>query len=191
MRRQDDGDAGFPQLADHVPHAAAQFHVDAGRRFVEKQDFGFVRQRLCDQDPPFHAAGQRDDLGILPVPQGQVAENALNDCRGGFPPEKPTAETYRVPDRLECVGGQFLGYQSDHCPRLAVIAHNVETARGHAAGGRVHDAADDTDQRCLAGAVGSEQCEDFAALDDEVDVRQRGEPARVGLRKSGNGDGGA
>ena len=45
----------------------------------------------------------------------------------------------------------------------------------------VDDAADDADQRRLAGAVGAEQREDLAAPDLEVDVLERLEARGVGL----------
>ena len=53
---------------------------------------------------------------------------------------------------------------------------------------RRDDPAHDADQRGLAGAVRSEQGEDLAAPDLEVDVLQRLEPGRIGLRHAGNGD---
>ena len=55
---------------------------------------------------------------------------------------------------------------------------------------RIDDAADDADQRRLAGAVRAEQREDLAAPDLEVDVLQRLEAGRVGLRQVGDGDDG-
>jgi hypothetical protein len=39
----------------------------------------------------------------------------------------------------------------------------------HDAGGRIDDAADDADERCLAGTVRAEQREDLATLDVEID----------------------
>ena len=54
----------------------------------------------------------------------------------------------------------------------------------------VDDAADDADQRGLAGAVGPEQREDLAAPDVEVDVLQRLEARGIGLGQVGDGDDG-
>ena len=58
------------------------------------------------------------------------------------------------------------------------------------AGGRIDDAADDADQRRLAGAVRAEQRENLAAPDLQVDVLQRLEAAGVGLREMRDGNGG-
>ena len=54
----------------------------------------------------------------------------------------------------------------------------------------VDDAADDADQRRLAGAVGAEQREDLAAADLEVDVLESVEAGGVGLGDAGDGDDG-
>jgi hypothetical protein len=56
--------------------------------------------------------------------------------------------------------------------RRAEVADDVVAVGDHRAAG-VDDAADDADQRGLAGAVGAEQREDLAALDVEVDALQR------------------
>ena len=80
---QDDGHAGGAQRAHHLPHVLAQLDVDAGGRLVEEQDLRLVRQRLGDQHPALHAAGQRHDLAVLAVPQGQVLEHlrdVVRDC---------------------------------------------------------------------------------------------------------------
>jgi hypothetical protein len=51
------------------------------------------------------------------------------------------------------------------------------------AGGRVDDAADDADQRRLAGPVGAEEREDLAAPDLQIDILERLEAGGVGLRE--------
>src|SRR5205823_1710316 len=53
---------------------------------------------------------------------------------------------------------------------------------------RVDDAADDADQRRLAGAVGPKQREDLALSDLQADVLQRLETRCVGLGEVGNAE---
>src|SRR5690606_1286173 len=55
--RQNDGDPVVAQASHHLPHIAAKLHIDAGRRLVEEQDPGLVRQRLGDHHAALHAAG--------------------------------------------------------------------------------------------------------------------------------------
>src|SRR5580698_2280048 len=83
--------------------------------------------------------------------------------------------------RLEGVGGEFLRYQPDQRARRAIVGNDVVTVDGDFAGGRVDDAANDTDQRRLAGAVGAEQREDLAVTDIQVDVFEGLEAGGVGL----------
>ena len=57
--------------------------------------------------------------------------------------------------------------------RGAVVRDDVMAVDRHGARGRLDDAADDADQRGLAGAVRAEQREDLAAADVEIDVLER------------------
>jgi hypothetical protein len=58
---------------------------------------------------------------------------------------------------------QFLRHQADQRARGAIILVDVVAADGDAAFARIGDAADDADQRGLAGAVRPEQRENLAA----------------------------
>jgi hypothetical protein len=63
----------------------------------------------------------------------------------------------------------------------------VVAVGGHGARGGGDDAADDVDERGLAGAVGAEQCEDLAATDLEVDALEGLKPGGVGFGDAGYG----
>ena len=187
MRGQDDGDAFGLQRPHHFPHALAQFDVDAGGGLVEEQHLRLVRQRLGDHHPALHAAGQGDDLGVLLVPQRQVLQH-LFDMSGVFRlAEQAAAETHRRPHRFEGVGVQLLRHQPDQRARRAVIPVDVMAVDRDTALAQIGDAADDADQRGLAGAVRPEQGEDLAAPDVEIDVFQRLEAGAIGLGKVCNG----
>ena len=123
------------QRPHHFPHALAQFDVDARGRLVEEQDLRLVRQRLGDHHAALHAAGQRDDLGVLLVPQRQVLQHLL-DMRGIFRlAEQAAAEADGRPHRFERIGVQFLRHQPDQRARGAVVAVDVVAADGDAAFG--------------------------------------------------------
>ena len=72
--------------------------------------------------------------------------------------------------------------------RRAEVAHDVVAVGGDGAGRGRDDAADDVDQRGLAGAVRPEQREDLAAADLEVDVLEGVEAGGVGLGKTRDGE---
>ena len=174
--------------AHHLPHVPPQLDVDAGGGLVEEQDLRLVRQRLRDHHATLHAARQRHDLVVLLVPQRQVAQHLFQVRRVRRLAEQAAAELHRRPDALERVGGQLLRHQPDFGARRAEVAHDVVPVGRDLAGGRVDDAADDVDQRRLAGAVRPEQREDLAAADLEVDAFERLEARGIGLDQIDDGD---
>ena len=104
----------------------------------------------------------------------------------GFLPNSKPAETHRRPHRLERVGVQFLRHQPDQRTRRAIVLDEMMASDQHRTGGRIDDAADDVDQRGLAGAVRPEQREDFPARDVEIDALQRMKSGRIGLDQIGD-----
>jgi uncharacterized protein YjhX (UPF0386 family) len=149
--------------------------VDAGRRLVEKQDLRLVRQRLGDQEAPLHPAGKRDDLAVLPAPQRQVLEHLFDVLGIRLFAEQSAAKRHRSPYRLECVGRQLLRHQTDHRAGGAVGLDDIVPA-DQTFLGRIDDPAYRADQRRLACAVRTQQREDFAAANLQVDVFQRLRP---------------
>src|SRR4051812_23529679 len=95
--------------------------------------------------------------------------------------EQAAAEGQRAPYRCEGVTGEVLWNQANHGTRCSVVPQDVVAVDCDAAGGRIDDAADDVDQRGLAGAVWAEQRKYFAAPDMQVDVFQRLESRRISL----------
>ena len=79
---------------------------------------------------------------------------------------------------------EFLRHQADHRAGGAIVRDDVVAGDRDLAGARLDDAADDVDQRRLAGAVRPEQRENLAAADVQVDALQRLEAAGVGLRNA-------
>ena len=199
---QDDGHAALAQAADHGPHVAAQLDVDAGGGLVEKQNRGFVGQRLGDHHPALHAAGQLKNLRVLLVPQRQVLEQLFEVGRVRLFAEQAATELQRGPNGFKHVVDQLLRHQADLRAGGAVILDDVIAADLHRAAAGVDDAADDADQGGLARAVGAEQGEDFTRLDVQIDAAQGGVAGGVGLvqlldgndrlhEKSSGGQGGA
>src|SRR4051812_41709672 len=187
---ENDRDAGRAQAAHQAPHILAQFYVNAGRRFVQEQDLRLVRESFGDQNAPLHAAGQGSDLVVLLVPQGQVPQYRLDVGRVGALAEQPAAETDRGPHRFERVRSQLLGHEADLGAGGPVVGDDVVSVGENAAFGRVHDAADDVDQRRLAGAVGAEQRKNLAPTDVQVDGPESLETRRIGFREVRDGDDG-
>ena len=124
------------------------------------------------------------------VPQRQRLQHLLDVGGVGRLAEEAAAERDGVPYGLEGVGGQLLRDEADHGAHAAVVASDVAAVDRHRARRGIDDAADDGDERRLAGAVGAEQREDLAAADVEVDILQGLEARSVRLRQVFDGDDG-
>ena len=68
MGRQKNSNALFaPQIRDDIPEQAACLRIQAGRRFIQNQDFRPVQQCACDIDPAPLTAGELPDRPIQEV----------------------------------------------------------------------------------------------------------------------------
>ena len=83
---------------------------------------------------------------------------------------------------------QLLRHQADQRAGGAVVLNDVVAIDRHGALRRLQDAANDADQRGLAGAVGAEQGEDLPAPDVEIDSVESLKSGRVSLREILNGN---
>ena len=145
-----------------------------------------MRERLGDQHPAFHAAGQRHDLTVLPVPQGQLLEHLCDVVGIARFAEEPAAKRHRCPDRFERVGRQLLRDETDHRSSHAEISADVVTSDRDRAFGQGDDSANDADQRRLAGAVRAQQRKNLATANIEVDALQSPQAGGVSLRNVGD-----
>ena len=104
--------------------------------------------------------------------------------------EQPTAERHGSPYRFESIGGQFLRDEADHRARRAVIGNDVVTVDENAAFGPIDDPANDADQCRFSRAIRTQQREDLATSNVEVDALERLEAGRIGFGEIGDGDDG-
>ena len=141
-----------------------------------------MRERLGDHQPSLHAAGKGARLTVLAVPEREIAQQTFEIGIVRLLAEEAAAELDRRPHALEEIDGQFLRHEPDEGSRGAEVTDDVVTRRGDRARGRRDDAADDADQRRLAGAVGAEQGENFALADLKAHILQRRAAAGIGFR---------
>jgi hypothetical protein len=139
-------------------------------RLVEKQDTGLVSQRFGNQDTTLHAAGQGHDAIVFLVPERQRSQRLLDV--GGIRrfAEQAAAETDGRPYGLEGIGRELLRHETDQRSRGPERPDVVVPVHGHRARRGVHDAADDVDQRGLAGAVRTQQRQYFPVPYVEIDL---------------------
>ena len=189
VRGQDDRHAGCRAARAPASHMSR-------RSSTSTPAVGSSRNRICGSCDSALAISRRrfmppDSVMILLsfLSHSDRSFSTFSMCAGlARLAEQAAAEGHGRPHRFEGVGRQFLRHEADHRARGAVVGDDVVAVDEDAAGGRIDDAADDADQRRLAGAVRAEQREDFAAPDAQVDVLQRLEAGRVGLREVRYGD---
>ena len=174
------------QPPNQRPHVAPQIDVDARGRLVEEQHVGLVAERLGDHDPPFHAARQFNDPGVALVPQRKLVQQLFDIGGIGRPPEQPAAEGRCSVDGREDIERDLLRHEPDDRPRGAIVANDVMAVDEDLARSHRHGAADDPDQRRLAGAVRTEQGEDLAFGDLQIDRVERDEARLVTLGHRGD-----
>src|SRR5439155_17285924 len=72
-----DGGAAIVDLAQELPHRAADLDVDPGGGLIENQQPRLVHQRARDHQAALHAAGQAARDAPAPLPQLQLLEVLL------------------------------------------------------------------------------------------------------------------
>ena len=166
MRGEDDGGPFAVDLAQVLPHGAADLDVHAGGRLVEDQQPGVVHQGACDHQAPLHAAGEVASYLAALFPQAELLEQFFRAGIGRL--------------AVDAVVAGLIDHDLDH--RLEAV--EIELLDRDRAGGLVHQRGDDADGGGLAGAVGTEQGEEIALADVEVDTLQGLETIAVGLAQA-------
>jgi hypothetical protein len=130
---------------------------------------------------PLHAARERHNPTVFLVPQGQILKcffDMAGICRFA---EQSATEGHRSPRGFEGIGRQFLRHETDHGAGGAVVGDDVVTVHQNGPFAWIDDPADGADQRRLARAVGTQQCEDLALANVEIDVFESPETGGVGF----------
>ena len=128
-----------------------------------------MAERLGDHHPPFHAAGQFNDPGVSLFPQRKFAQQLFDIGGVGRPPEESAAEGRRLVDGRENVERDLLRHEPDNRPRGAIVPDDVVSINEDFARSHRHRAADDPDQRRLAGAVRAQESKNLASGDLQID----------------------
>ncbi len=172
VRREEHRLAALAQLEDQVAHLLAADRIEAAHRLVEHDQIGVVHERLGQASPLHHALRELlEVLGARAIeadPRDQLVGAAL--ARGGVDAEQPAREVAELADGQVVVEVRLLGQEPEALARGAA-GHGLAEDLGGAAG-RGDEAHEDADRRGLAGAVGTQEAEDLAAPDKDVDPAQ-------------------
>jgi hypothetical protein len=82
-------------------------------------------------------------------------------------------EAYVPPGRQVFVQGRLLWHIAETRSHLMAVRHRIEAEHRNSAGLRLQGTNKGADQRCLAGAVRSDQPEDLTGCNLELDTSQR------------------
>ena len=153
------------QFADERADLADLVRVEAGRRFVEDDDVGFVDDRLRDADALLVALRQRADESVAHV--DEAAAVAGPDDGGGDIRTRHAVQLRGdgqvFVDREVAVERRRLGQVTDAGLRGRRLFEEVDAADPDLARRRREVAGQHLHRRGLAGAVRAEKAQDFAA----------------------------
>ena len=169
---------GVQLLQQHL-HFELVADVERRRRLVEQQQLCALRQRAGDHDALFFAAAERAERAVLerrgagggerPARDGQILGTFERErAEMGKPSHQHDVEDGEIERRV-----RFLRNERDAPRDLAVrpVGERTTVERHRAAGRTVH-AAEQLEQRRLAGSVRPENADQLAALDVQEDIVQ-------------------
>jgi len=153
--------------------------IEAGEWFIKDEQLGIVKQGGGDEDALTHSLGVGRDGRVLPGFEIQEAQKA-----GGFGLDEGFAQAAETADELEIFEAGEIGVEvrlfgdiAENAAEGDHVAMDVMALEEHAAIVGAEHAGDDFDGGGFAGAVGTEEADDFAGGEGEADVFNGGNAA--------------
>jgi hypothetical protein len=183
-----DGRAARVQFPKKVPHAAAEFDIHPGGRFVQYEDFGFVDERAGDHEPPFHSPGKRAGLFVPLVPKQELFQSAFGfGHRFGPGNSIVSGLVYNdFENRFEDSEIEFLRDDPDFRFALGGMGFDIVSKNPNRPARQIDDAGNDSDGGRLPRPIGSEEGVKTAPWNIEVNSFEGAETVGVGFFKSAN-----
>jgi hypothetical protein len=179
VRRVNDRESLAVALFEVVEDRVARLGIDADGGFVAEEEFRPVQQRGDEIEPPLHAARIIFHGIMAAVREADGSEGLVNPFA-----QHGAAEAVEPAKRVEVLLGAELLEQRDGLrheahggARGGIGGHDHDAVEGEGAGIGGAQAGGERHERGLAGAVGPEQAEEFAAGDVEGHAIKRGERA--------------
>jgi glyoxalase family protein len=192
VRGEEDGGAAGDHVLKHGLEGVGGDGVDAFEGLVEEEDFGAVDDGGGEGEFFAHAMGVvGDELFGLVGEAHELEEFGGALGGGGF------VEAVHAADEVEVfAGGEFaeeshaFGDDADMAFDVDGIVEEVFAEDLDGAGGGSEEAGEHFDSGGFAGAVGTEEAEELAGFDDEIDVVDGGEAVEgAGERVCSDGGG--
>ncbi len=188
--QQDRGAALAVQVADLLPQRHPAHRVEARGRLVEEQHLGLVHERQGQVEPTAHAARVGADPAVggrrQPHPLEELAAAALGDL--GRDAEEHGLEVHELGAGHQRVDGRVLEGHADAPSDLAGVAHDVESGHGGSAARGLQQRGQHPHGGGLPRPVRTEEPEDLAPPDRQVDAVDGDEVAEAALEALGDDD---
>src|SRR6059036_3496169 len=181
VRRHEDRRHRPGEVVDRAPEPASGGGIHAGGGLIEKQQRRLVDQRARQRKSLPPAARELPRELAEPIAQREEGNDVGQARPRRAPPQavNPRVEIEILGDRQVLVYPDLLSHVPDPLLDLLGRDGDVESRDQRRPGGRLEQPAQHADRRRLAGAVRTEQAEDFARLDAEGEGIDRGERAEA------------
>ena len=155
------------EMRERVPELAARHGIDAGRRLIKQQDARLRNQRAGERELLLHAAAEPPGQTIgeaIHIEHAEILIAALIDL--------PGRNVTEIADVADVFRDAEIGIEAERLRQIADL--RARLARGLAedfglARSRLHDAAEYLERGCFAGAIGTDQAENFSLANFKVD----------------------
>jgi hypothetical protein len=183
-------DAAVPgEGADQRKDLGDAFRIDRHGGLVENDDVRILDQRVGDPQTLPHSAGVRVHAAVSSITQTRLLQEGRDPIPRLLALE--AVQACRIPQVLPSgergVEPNVVGEVADPALDLERRARGVESHHFRLAFGRLGEAEQHQDRRCLPGAVRPEEAEDLAGEDLEIKAVDGGE-LPVLLRKAPGAD---
>jgi hypothetical protein len=175
----DDANPVAGERIDEVPEAPPRGGVHPGGRLVEEQDRRLVQHRATKRQALLPAARKVSDHRVRPVCEPRHADRELEPLLEprALHPIDAAEEVQVLHDREIAIERELLRHVADMLAHTLGKSRDVVACDGRLAVARPQKAAQDSDGRRLARAVGAEEADDLSRLRFEADRVHRNEIA--------------
>ncbi len=173
--RNHGGDPATDHLVHDPPEVAARHRIDAEGRLVEQQHARLVDQGAGEAELLLHAAGERAGQPVAERREIGEGEQALAARRafGARHSEEVGVELEILVDREVGVEPETLRHVGEPGLDGLGVAHDGDAVEDGVAGARLEDPSEHAQRGGLAGAVGTDEAEELAGADLEIEAGDR------------------
>ena len=163
VRRNQNRPPFAAQTQDQVANIAGALRVEPGRRLVEQHDLRLVQQRARQRDPLLQSLRELRGAIVLPIGDIEEIERFIDGARRVRDAMQPRIDEKVRSDRQTVPQARRFREETNVTAKAcSCVPRHRFAVDADAAAGRVDQPGEHAQRGGLAGAVGTEQREDFA-----------------------------